>query len=107
MQCSNYPVFYCIALLDMIENKNLRDYTAIHRGRSLRHFDVTVALLFKTTDNDGYSGDRYSGNDGYSGLNPPDDAILFTVSGITAIADKKFGDFDKMTIFPHEQESED
>ena len=41
------------------------------------------------TDNDGYSGDRYSGNDGYSGLNPPDDAILFTVSGITAIADKK------------------
>ena len=41
------------------------------------------------TDNDGYSGDRYCGNDGYSGLNPPDDAILFTVSGITAIADKK------------------
>ena len=41
------------------------------------------------TDSDGYSGNRYSGNDGYSGLNPPDDAILFTVSGITAIADKK------------------
>ena len=49
----------------------------------------------KITDNDGYSGDRYSGNDGYSGLNPPDDAILFTVSGITAITDKKIGDFDK------------
>ena len=43
---------------------------------------------FTITDNDGYSGDRYSGNDGYSGLNPPDDAISFTVSGITAIADK-------------------
>ena len=41
-----------------------------------------------STVNDGYSGDRYSGNDGYSGLNPPDGAILFTVSGITAIADK-------------------
>ena len=41
-----------------------------------------------STGNDGYSGDRYSGNDGYSGQNPPDDAILFTVSGITAIADK-------------------
>ena len=41
------------------------------------------------TGNNGYSGDRYSGNDGYSGLNPPDDAILFTVSGITTLADKK------------------
>ena len=40
------------------------------------------------TGNDGYSGDRYSGNYGYSGLNPPDDAILFTASGLTAIADK-------------------
>ena len=42
-----------------------------------------------TTGNDVYSGDRYSGNDQYSGLKTPDDAILFTVSGITAIADKK------------------
>ena len=40
------------------------------------------------TGNNGYSGDPYSGNDGYSGLKTPDDAILFTVSGITAIADK-------------------
>ena len=47
------------------------------------------------TVNDVYSGDRYSGNDGYSGLNPPDDVILFTVSGITAIADNFFGNFDK------------
>ena len=45
---------------------------------------------FECTGNDVYSGDRYCGNDRYSGLNPPDDAILFTVSGITAIADKKF-----------------
>ena len=42
-----------------------------------------------STGNDGYSGDLYSGNDGYSGLKPSDDAILFTVCGITAIADKK------------------
>ena len=41
------------------------------------------------TGNDRYSGDRYSGNDGYSEPKPPDNAILFTVSGITAIADKK------------------
>ena len=47
----------------------------------------------KSTVNDGYSGERYSGNDGYSGLNLPDDAILFTVSGITAIADKLFQKF--------------
>ena len=41
------------------------------------------------TANDVYSGDHYCGNDRYSGLRPPDDAILFTVSGATAIADKK------------------
>ena len=52
------------------------------------------------TGNDRYSGDLYSGNDGYSGPKPPDDAILFTVSGITVIADEKFGNFDlKNAIF--------
>ena len=43
-----------------------------------------------STGNDVYSGDPYSGNDGYSGLAPPDDAILFTVSGMPVIADKIF-----------------
>ena len=47
----------------------------------------------KSTDNDVYSGDVYSGNDGYSGPKPPDDAILFAVSGITAITDKKSFNF--------------
>ena len=56
-------------------------------------------MIVDNTVNDGYSGDRYSGNDGYSGLNPPHDAILFTVSGITAIADKIFGNFDKNDDF--------
>ena len=51
-------------------------------------FAVKITSYF-ITGNDVYSGDRYSGNDRYSGLKPPDDAILFTVSGITAIADKK------------------
>ena len=41
------------------------------------------------TGNDVYSGDCYCGNDRYSGLKTPDDAILFTVRRITAIADKK------------------
>ena len=47
-----------------------------------------IHIVLSNTEDDVYSGDLYSGNDGYSGLNPPDDAILFTVSGITAIADK-------------------
>ena len=46
-------------------------------------------LVHQNTGNDVYSGDLYSGNDRYSGLKTPDDAILFTVSGITAVADKK------------------
>ena len=54
-----------------------------------------MELYISTTANNAYSGDRYSGNDGYSGQNPPDDAILFTVSGITAIAVKFFWNFDK------------
>ena len=37
----------------------------------------------QSTVNDRYSGDRFSGNDGFSGTKNPDDAILFTVSGIT------------------------
>ena len=52
--------------------------------------EKTFLDLKGTTVNDVYSGDRYSGNDRYSGLNPSDDAILFTVSGITAIADKNW-----------------
>ena len=40
--------------------------------------------LATSTGNDVYCGDHYCGNDRYSGLNPPDDAILFTV-----IVDKK------------------
>ena len=62
--------------------------------------------MHETTGNDVYSGDRYSGNDRYSGPKPPDDAFLFTVSGITAIADQKLEILIKMTIFPHERESE-
>ena len=39
------------------------------------------------TGNDRYSGHGYSGIDRFSGTKPPDDAILFTVSGITAIVE--------------------
>ena len=53
------------------------------------------------TGNDAYSGDRFCGNDGFSGPKPPDHAILFTVSGITAIADKKFRDFVRIVISTH------
>ena len=47
----------------------------------------------KSTGNDRYSGHGYSGIDRYSGTKPPDDAILFTVSGITAIVEQKFRKF--------------
>ena len=40
-----------------------------------------------STGNDRYSGDRYSGIDRYSGTKTHDDAILFTVSGITALVE--------------------
>ena len=42
------------------------------------------------TGNDRYSGHGYSGIDRYSGTKTPDDAILFTDSGITAIVEQKF-----------------
>ena len=45
------------------------------------------------TVNDRYSGDRFSGNDGFSGTKNPDDIILFTVSGITAIVEQTFENF--------------
>ena len=49
------------------------------------------------TGNDRYSGHGYSGIDRYSGTKNPDDAILFTVSGITAIVEQKFR---KFRVFP-------
>ena len=48
---------------------------------------------FENTGNDRYSGHGYSGIDRYSGTKNPDDAILFTVSGITAIVEQKFRKF--------------
>ena len=39
------------------------------------------------TASDPFSGHGYSGNDGFSGTKTPDDAILFTVSGITVLVE--------------------
>ena len=47
----------------------------------------------RSTGNDRFSGDRFSGNDRFSGTKTPDDAILFTVSGITVIVEQKFQKF--------------
>ena len=41
---------------------------------------VGVVSVQIGTVNDRYSGDRFSGNDGFSGTKTPDDANLFTVS---------------------------
>ena len=49
-----------------------------------------------TTASDLFSGHGYSGNDGFSGTKTPDDAILFTVSGITVLVElflENFGTF--------------
>ena len=51
------------------------------------------SLYQHSTGNDRYSGHGYSGIDRYSGTKTPDDAILFTVSGITAIVEQKFRKF--------------
>ena len=51
-----------------------------------------------STGNDRYSGHGYSGIDRYSGTKTPDDAILFTVSGITAIVEQKFQKFQLKVI---------
>ena len=39
------------------------------------------------TVNDRYSGDRFSGNDGFSGTKTPENTILFIVSGITILVE--------------------
>ena len=53
------------------------------------------------TGNDRYSGLGYSGIDRYSGTKTPDGAILFTVSGITAIVEQKFRKFQLKFIDPN------
>ena len=51
---------------------------------------ASIMVQLRNTGNDRYSGHGYSGIDRYSGTKTPDDAILFTVSGITAIVEQKF-----------------
>ena len=55
------------------------------------HFSKLTML--KNTGNDRYSGHGYSGIDRSSGTKNPDDAILFTVSGITTIVEQEFQKF--------------
>ena len=64
----------------------------------LRKKDVVAVLTEKSTGNDRYSGHGYSGIHRYSGTKRPDDAILFTVSGITAIVEQKFQIFTKILM---------
>ena len=42
---------------------------------------------FGITASDPFSGHGYSGKDSFSGTKTPDDAILFTVSGITVLVE--------------------
>ena len=50
--------------------------------------------LLTCTASDLFSGHGYSGNDGFSGTKPLDDAILFTNSRITALVELFFENFD-------------
>ena len=54
------------------------------------HVFGPLCALWYYTVNDRYSGDRFSGNDGFSGRKLPDAAILFTVSGITVLVEVLF-----------------
>ena len=54
--------------------------------------------LGDNTGNDRYNGHGYSGIDRYSGTKTPDNAILFTVSGITVIVEQKFRKFQLKVI---------
>ena len=49
---------------------------------------------FSISASDRFSGHGYSGNDGFSGTKPLDDAILFTNSGITALVELFLENFD-------------
>ena len=61
---------------------------------------VNFTRAYGYTGNDRYSGHGYSGIDRYSGTKTPDDAILFTVSGITAIVELFWGKiFKKPSYF--------
>ena len=65
----------------------------LHLTRTSKEYLLDNKFSFKSTGNDRYSGHGYSGIHRYSGTKTPDDAILFTVSGITAIVEQKFRKF--------------
>ena len=49
-------------------------------------YELSRKLMLNTAS-DPFSGHGYSGKDGFSGTKTPDDAILFTVSGITVLVE--------------------
>ena len=53
-----------------------------------------IKMKLMNTASDLFSGHGYSGNDGFSGTKPLDDAILFTNSGITALVELFLENFD-------------
>ena len=57
------------------------------------YFEITTKNCKSITASDLFSGHGYSGNDGFSGTKPLDDAILFTNSGITALVEIFLGKF--------------
>ena len=60
-----------------------------------------VEVHLCNTGNDRYSGHGYSGIDRYSGTKNPDDAILFTVSGITVLVELFLEDFGTFCQFSY------
>ena len=58
-----------------------------------------LSFASSSTGNDRYSEHGYSGIDRYSGTKNPDNAILYTVSGITATVEPFFENFQKNSYF--------
>ena len=61
--------------------------SAIWNGQKIVPFCHFRGFFISYTGNNRYSGNGYSGIDRYSGTKNPDDAILFTVSGITILVE--------------------
>ena len=63
----------------------------------MNSFLPIVTELWNTAS-DLFSGHGYSGNDGFSGTKTPDDAILFTVIGITVLVKLFFGKIEILKL---------
>ena len=82
-----------VALMHFPITKAKQEVARAVTAAFFRGLPQKVCNAYFSTGNDRYSGHGYSGIDRFSGTKNPHDAILFTVSGITAIVEQKFRKF--------------